>query len=333
MVNVYILDFGNRIKIGRTKNISQRIKTIENSAGEKIKQVFFLETDAVKEKILHSYLQEYRTIGEFFTCSFEIAKTAFQNIVDEQAKNLISTGVKKRKSHAIIKHNYLTRNARYNLSAQEHKIILYLISKIKTTDTNFQICEFIIKDFCKLLSIYEDNGGNYIALKKSVASLYDKNLSIKSNNGTDCMLKWIEQPILNKNSGTIYIRLNSALLPYLSEFAEKAASYNLQSLLKMKSKYSIKLYELIKSYENLGKCEFEIDKLKILLGAEKYVDGNDFRNILDTATREINDYSDISVSYELEKQGRKFYKVKFTIKPNDIDDNIRKWRNIEKALE
>jgi len=32
---------------------------------------------------------------------------------------------------SLVKHNDLIQNARYNLSVQEQKIILYLISKIK----------------------------------------------------------------------------------------------------------------------------------------------------------------------------------------------------------
>jgi len=86
MTNIYILDFGNRIKIGKSNRPLQRIKTIENAAGEKVKQMFYLETESTKEKILQTYLQEYRTVGEYFTCSFDIAKFALQDILDGKIK-------------------------------------------------------------------------------------------------------------------------------------------------------------------------------------------------------------------------------------------------------
>ena len=86
MTNIYILDFGNRIKIGKSNRPLQRIKAIENAAGEKFKQMFYLETEITKEKILQTYLQEYRTVGEYFTCSFDIAKSALQDILDGKIK-------------------------------------------------------------------------------------------------------------------------------------------------------------------------------------------------------------------------------------------------------
>ena len=58
----------------------------------------------------------------------------------------------------------------------------------------------------------------------------------------------------------------------------------------MKSRYSITLYELLRSYANIETYTFDVEELKVFLGAEKYERWADFqRKVLDIAMREIND--------------------------------------------
>jgi len=292
--NVYILDFGNRIKIGRTKNIEQRIKAIENTAGEEVKQVFYLETDSSKEKILHYYLQEYRTLGEYFTCSFDTAKSAFQNIVNGRILNVVKPNRIKKEYNDVIKCNDFIRNAEYNLSALQQKIFLYVISKIKMIDADFTIVEIKSKDFFRLCSKNDKSGANYKHFREAIENLYDKNIVISLKNGKKSVLKFIEEPIISKRSGTIGIKISNDLKPYLLNCKRKLTSYNLGCVIPMQGKYSIRLYEILKSYQNLDKCAFEVERLKIAIGAETY---NLFSNlkakVLDTAMKEINKYGDI----------------------------------------
>jgi len=102
----------------------------------------------------------------------------------------------------------------------------------------------------------------------------------------------------------------------------------------MKSKYSIRIYEILKSYQNMGQFEFEIGQLKKMLFAEKYELFGDFkRKVLDIAMREINELGDIFIRYEIEKKGRKFHKIKFIIKPKaKIDERMETFKKIEEKL-
>lgn len=81
-------------------------------------------------------------------------------------------------------------------------------------------------------------------------------------------------------------------------------------------KYAIRLYELLKSYEGLSgrKVRFTIDGLKLKLNAEKYKTFNDFKkNVLDKSLKEIDQYANFSVSYKLEKTGRSYSHIEFTM--------------------
>lgn len=65
----------------------------------------------------------------------------------------------------VIKANELIQRSRFNLSLQEQKVILYLISQIEYADTDFKLYDFSIVDFCRVCGIETDNGKNYINLK------------------------------------------------------------------------------------------------------------------------------------------------------------------------
>ena len=57
------------------------------------------------------------------------------------------------KDQRVVKSNDLIQKSRFDLSLQEQKIILYLISQITPYDEEFKLYEFSITDFCKILAI------------------------------------------------------------------------------------------------------------------------------------------------------------------------------------
>ena len=202
---------------------------------------------------------------------------------------------------------------------QEQKIILYIITKIKPEDTDLILYEFKIKDFCEICGIDMTSGKNYAMLKKTIKKLADKSswvtIKIENMGEVETLLRWIEKPYIDSKSGIIKIKLDSDMKPFLLELKERFTVYNLYYTLAMKSKYSIRLYEILKSYEFQKSCTFEIEEFKKILCAETYkLFGHLKEKVLDISIREINDFGDIFATYELEKQGRKFHKIKFIIK-------------------
>lgn len=65
---VYILNFWDRIKIWRTKNIENRIKEVQNASWSIIQDTFYLKFEKYKciEKIMHRIFSLYRTRWEYF---------------------------------------------------------------------------------------------------------------------------------------------------------------------------------------------------------------------------------------------------------------------------
>jgi len=231
----------------------------------------------------------------------------------------------------IVKHNDLIQRSRHYLSTQEQKIILYLISHIKPDDSFLKLYEFKIIEFCEICGIDETSGRNYSSLKNTIKKLADKSFWITLDNGNETIIRWIERPYIDPINNVIKIKLDELMKPYLLELKNHFTVYNLYFTLAMKSKYSLRIYELLKSYQNMGQCEFEIEQLKKILFAEKYHRYQDFRvKVIELAIKEINEYSDLIVTYKLQKEGRKFNKIYFymTLK-KDTEERIKVFKKIQ----
>lgn len=222
------------------------------------------------------------------------------------------------RNKTVVKANDLIQKSRFNLSLQQQKIILYLISQIKYEDEEFKLYEFSIVDFCKVCGIDADSGKNYADLKSAIQEIANKSIWVKLENGKETLLRWIDKPYIDSGSGTIQIKLDNDMKPYLLQLKEKFTRYELIYTLHFKRKYSIRLYELIKSlhFNELNKYSriYEIDELKKLIGAENYTQTRDFKSAaLLPAIEEINLYSDKNVKIEELRQGRKITHIKLFI--------------------
>ena len=108
-------------------------------------------------------------------------------------------------------------------------------------------------------------------------------------------------------------------MPFLLELAKQAelgeyyTGYSLQYILPMSSQYSPRLYELLKSYlKNNREWFFSIAELKHVLDAETYDRWPDFRRrALEPAVAEINQYTDINIAWDVQKEGKKVTRVVF----------------------
>ena len=236
----------------------------------------------------------------------------------------------------VTKGNDLIQQSRFNLSLVQQKILLYLIAQINPFDKDFQEYNFKIPEFCKTCGIDYDNGNNYRYLKAAIKEIADKSVWVERDN-TEILLRWIEKAKIDKRSGTIAIRLDDDMRPYLLQLQERFTSYELIYTLKFKSKYSIRLYELIQSlhYHDLEPYthKYSLDRLRLLMGAERYQTWQHFKDrAFMPAITEINAFSDKSLDYEPIKQGRGIVGVELHISSKDTMERLRIRSDIEKEL-
>lgn len=214
----------------------------------------------------------------------------------------------------VVKENQLI-NARYKLSPVELKLVLYAIANIEREDMDFWKYTLRLSD----LDIKQED------LKRASRSLMQKVFEIKEPDGW-LMISWFSSIRYNGKNGTIELQFDPNLKPYLLQLKANFTVYNLKSVLPMRSSYSIRLYELLKQYEKIGHRTFNVDELRDVLQVPASYTWKDFkRRVLDKAESDINEHSDLEISYESIKTGRAYTAVSFRIAPKIAKETFRQY--------
>lgn len=211
----------------------------------------------------------------------------------------------------VTKSNMLIE-ANYKLGVVEQKIILCLASNIQPTDSDFKTYTLPIKEFNKLLGL--KGHAKYTELRKITKELMQKVFEVRINKKV-IQVAWLSYVAYNESEGTIDIRFDPFLRPYLLELKREFTSYKLENVVKLKSSYAIRIYELLKQYEKLKERTFSLMDLRKILGAEDIYPayGNFKQRVLIPAQKELQKKTDINFKIEEIKIGRKVDKVKFII--------------------
>lgn len=222
------------------------------------------------------------------------------------------------RSYQVVKANEIIQRAKYDLSLSELKALAYIISMVKPNDKSGTIYTLTIKEYCKVCGFYDVSGRNYEIAKKSLKKLRDTSFYLMQDDGTYTTVGWLSKVWINPGSGKIKVKFDEDLEKYIMGLVSNYTQYELLATLPMRSQYSFRMYELLKSYAFAKNHIFDIDELKMLLVAERYVNFKDFRKkVIEPAIREINLYTDIEISYEPIYRGRKVIQVQFNIRQRD----------------
>lgn len=241
------------------------------------------------------------------------------------------------RKHLVIKANDLIQKSRFSLTLQQQKIVLYLISQIHPNDTDFQKYTFSIPEFCRVTGISRPSGEDYTAFKNDIKAIADKSLWVTLEDGAETLLRWIAKPTIRKDSGTIEVQLDEDMKPFLLELKKNFTAYELIYTLHFRSKYSIRLYELVKSIhfheiETYSRT-YPLDELRRLLDAERYSKFKDFHTrVLRPAVNELNKYSDKNIEYRPIKRGRSVAQIELMISTKKTIERLRIRDQIEKDL-
>ncbi|EPY2275150.1 replication initiation protein [Clostridium sporogenes] len=219
--------------------------------------------------------------------------------------------------YLVTKSNYFIMNSSYDLSLEEQKIILTLASMVQPADEEFKPYNFRISEFMELVGV--DDKSKYTEIPKITKELMKKVFEIKQENKIT-QVAWLSSAEYEKGSGTVELQFSPKLKPYMIKLGSLFTQYKLANILSMKSKYSPRIYEILKcnEFKNQGYVEIEVQELRKLLKAENiYPKYNDFkRYVIKRTQKELKKISDISFEFEEIKTGRKVTSIKFYIKCN-----------------
>lgn len=221
----------------------------------------------------------------------------------------------------VVKANDLVE-ARQRLSIQEQRIILLLISKIRPEDVDFLWYKFQIRDLAKFLGI-ETSKRFYTDVRKAVRKLIKRVITVDKK-GRNIDLNCIQAAEYGEK-GFVKICINQVLKPYLLKLTTHFTKYYIGYVVHLRSTYSIRIYELLKRFENLGEVTFEIHRLKHILGLEKdeYPLYGNFKNkVILVAQRELAERTDVAFTFTEMKEGKRVTSLRFFIAKNTPKEQL-----------
>jgi len=226
--------------------------------------------------------------------------------------------------------------ARMKLNESELKLSTYLIANLEPDKYIYRID---IKNYIKR---FDKKLGDYSKLYKTAKFLVTKPIEIKDRYKDEFVMFSFCSKVSYK-SGVLEIEFNKELLNYLLEIKNKYVRYDIKNIMKLNSKYSIRLYEFLKNqfektkkFSKVAEKKVKTEELRELLAIPASYKYNMFKKTaLEVSKRQINQLTDISFDYEEIKTGRKITHIKFIIeskeKENSQDNNILQEKNNTKT--
>ena len=180
----------------------------------------------------------------------------------------------------------------------------------------------------------------YEILIEAETSLFKRYFTfLDERDGKPVKSHWVSQAKYLDAEAIIEIMLTPAVVNEITRIDAIEAKtlftrFALEQVASMKSVYSVRLYELLNQWKQAKKARFDLDVFRAQLGIEvdEYKAMNDFKKrVLQVAIDEINEKSDIQVSYEQEKKGRKITGFKFKVLTKDKPKNAKQESNSRDA--
>ncbi len=238
--------------------------------------------------------------------------------------------VSENKNNIVKKHNDLIMNARYKLSEQGIKLITLLVSMVHKDDEDFQ--EYIIqgKDFKDLVG--SKSKDTVSEMNKVGHELITTPFKIRKPKSI-FVTAWASSYEYEMNAGYLKLTIHPELKPYFLKLQSNFTQYDITNILRLKSGYIIRLYELIKSkyseymhyHPNAKTFSFELDlewfREYFEIPKSYQYSSHIKKLIIDKAVKQFKEKTDIQFIYKEIKLGRKVVTLQITVKSNGKGSN------------
>ncbi|MEE0919842.1 MAG: replication initiation protein [Lachnospiraceae bacterium] len=259
------------------------------------------------------------------------------------------------------KSNFLI-SSKYRSSLLENQIMAISLSRIQT-DGILVYAEIKASELKKMLNI--TGGSFYAKLDKTANMMTGKTIGFTDPDNEEFEYHAVVTSAKYKR-GTFRVEFNHNLKNMISDIKNNFTRLSLPILMQFKTVYGFRLYEVLKSrlYKGdmivirlselrflLGVANAELENVKSILRGNKNPDYDkalklspekiydrfhDFSDyVLEPAIKDINTYSDIHVSYTVQRagQGGKIFQITFLVTENDsiiVDNEMIEEKYIDK---
>lgn len=232
--------------------------------------------------------------------------------------------VYKARGYTVAMANDIIQKFMCDLTPMEQKVLSYIISLIKPrTEIEKAVRKeypldyiFSVQDYCDVTGITY-SGTNYEHIKKALKGLaqnkwwmiYDASETVDGHE-LESVVGWLDRVRIQKKTGKVYIKLHEEVAPYLFDLAKNFTAYELIYILTLKSGFSIRLYQICKSWQHRHGHTYTVDEFRKLMNIHDIKTYENFgkirERVLNVAIKEINEKTDIKIAVEtINKKGSK----------------------------
>lgn len=235
------------------------------------------------------------------------------------------------KHDLIVKGNALIE-ASHRLGETEQRLVLLAILKAREMGNSIEQLKgkqltISADDYVKHFHV--DKQSAYVTLKNAALKLFEAKWGYKciDANGNVAVHyeRFTQNAVYVNKQGIVRIKFADAIIPFLMELERHFTSYEIKYVTQLSSGYSIRLYEFFMQYldksKGKGWLEISYESLRFRFGLlnHEYEKMSNFKNrILDFSIKEINEKTNLIVTYEQKKEKWTIvgFKFSFHIKPN-----------------
>ena len=219
----------------------------------------------------------------------------------------------------VAKANDLIR-ARHNLSTIEQRVFVMMVAKLDR-ESEFPVQEIPINEIADTSDV--DGSNLYRTATDICDSLVDQTVDIhgRSDSGDRRYTTYncFSMCQYEEGEGVIRTKFNEDMRPFLLELKRRFTLYLVTVFLRLRSKYSTQIYELLKMRQGLSNLRMSVTEFRRTLGLEdKYEEFAQMkRRVIEQARGELKDRADIYFTYRVLREGRSAEEIQFYIHENE----------------
>ena len=221
----------------------------------------------------------------------------------------------------VVKDNRLIE-ASYRLDLAEQRLVLLAIAEARESGEKVTAetwLEVSAKNYVDTFGLSRTTG--YKVLKQAADNLFNRWMQLRGidgRTGKEVLVKtrWVSACMYVDQAALVRLQIAPVVIPYISNLESRFTAYQLKNVSQMTSFYAIRLYELLAQYKMIGTRSIDLIELKDFLGATEkaYERMDNFKKkVLDLSVNQVNQFTDLMVSYEALKSGRSISGYTFQI--------------------